>query len=764
MKTGKIASYTNSTDTLTGSLIVAGGVAIGHDVHGGGNLTVRTINCDEITTSKANFPATGNTACLFFNNSDASTYADHKVLSLNFNNHAESKVETAVGDSADVLIQQFATDLNGLNIVVINDGVYELSLTSSISAGSTTVYFKLYHYNGATETLIGTSSLVDITDTATEIYNKLAVAKLAFNGSTDRLIIRLYATKLASGSATVTTLFEGSSNIGFVYSPIIQLTPSTIPCLSITNNTASTDTGTGCLITKGGCAIQGNLHVGGTITGSNLTNTNSGDITLTSIGSTANANGASLSGQQLQLQPAGTEFGGVVTTGTQSFAGNKTFTDTTASTSTGTGALVVAGGIGCAKSIYSGQTITCDNVQGGDPGFYMKKDGTNQALFYYDSVGGISLVDYTNNSVWLSQSAKTKGSVVSLNNTLDNGSGDMKVAGTTASTSTNTGALVVSGGLGVAGTGNFGGGLVAGGNISCKNITTSDSSYGFEIFAPNNIPTIRAAHWGTDYVPVHIGALSQLVVDNTTDSISTSTGALLVSGGIGSVGSINAGGVIAGRGTLPGSANGKQVYVGYDNSVGDGVGIIQSVEPNVANRSLTINPNGGTVNIGAYSVCWVQNNTDSTSTATGALIVSGGIGCGGTIYCAGLNVNGSSLSTPSSTSFTATWDGVISPSPTSTVYCYKTGNLVSLVISGVYGTLTTQSYFSLNAGSLLGSDYRPSASNCDFDCSIYDGGAVTYGRVFLNTTGGIYVYKGLWENFDAGSVGWNTIHVTYYKY
>jgi hypothetical protein len=58
---------------------------------------------------------------------------------------------------------------------------------------------------------------------------------------------------------------------------------------------------------------------------SNTSGTNSGDVSLTSIGSSPNANGASISGQVLNLQPASASFGGVVTTGQQSFAGGKIF-------------------------------------------------------------------------------------------------------------------------------------------------------------------------------------------------------------------------------------------------------------------------------------------------------------------------------------------------------------------------------------------------------------------------------------------------------
>lgn len=69
----------------------------------------------------------------------------------------------------------------------------------------------------------------------------------------------------------------------------------------------------------------------GTVTASNLSGTNTGDVTLAVIGSTPNANAASLSGQVLNLQPASSSFGGVVTTGTQTFYGTKTIGNNTSS-------------------------------------------------------------------------------------------------------------------------------------------------------------------------------------------------------------------------------------------------------------------------------------------------------------------------------------------------------------------------------------------------------------------------------------------------
>ena len=82
---------------------------------------------------------------------------------------------------------------------------------------------------------------------------------------------------------------------------------------------------TGCTITTSGALTCDGAGAFSNFSGSS-SGTNTGDITLTTIGATPNANGATLTGQVLNLQPADASFGGVVTTTTQTFAGAKTFT------------------------------------------------------------------------------------------------------------------------------------------------------------------------------------------------------------------------------------------------------------------------------------------------------------------------------------------------------------------------------------------------------------------------------------------------------
>lgn len=119
-----------------------------------------------------------------------------------------------------------------------------------------------------------------------------------------------------------------------------------------------------------------------------LSGTNTGDVTLTAVGSTPSANGASLSGQALTLQPASATQPGVVTTGTQTIAGNKTLSGSITLSTSGK-LLGVWGGtpqfidMGYASN---GVQIRTASTGGGD--FTVADAGGN--LFLHSSVGGLT--------------------------------------------------------------------------------------------------------------------------------------------------------------------------------------------------------------------------------------------------------------------------------------------------------------------------------------------------------------------------------------
>ncbi len=95
--------------------------------------------------------------------------------------------------------------------------------------------------------------------------------------------------------------------------------------------------------------------------GSWVNGTVTGVTTMANIGATPNADGATISGSTLTLQPAGISFGGVVTAGLQTFGGAKTFssavTISTASNqlilSSGINQLTINSGTSAAARIYT---------------------------------------------------------------------------------------------------------------------------------------------------------------------------------------------------------------------------------------------------------------------------------------------------------------------------------------------------------------------------------------------------------------------------
>ena len=93
--------------------------------------------------------------------------------------------------------------------------------------------------------------------------------------------------------------------------------------------TSSTDNALARFDGATGKIVQNSLATlsdAGVLAATNLSGTNTGDLTLAAFGSVPNANGASLVGQVLTIQPASATQPGATTTAAQSLAGVKTFT------------------------------------------------------------------------------------------------------------------------------------------------------------------------------------------------------------------------------------------------------------------------------------------------------------------------------------------------------------------------------------------------------------------------------------------------------
>jgi hypothetical protein len=163
---------------------------------------------------------------------------------------------------------------------------------------------------------------------------------------------RLYATELydngarvltsASASASTSTL-QQVTNVGF----------TTTNRINITNTTSATSTTTGALTVSGGVGVGGNIFAGGTITAG------AGASYPVTISSNATNLSGYISASLQSLQYEAKDHRWYVSGFSKLFLNSNTLTvqQTTVSTSTNTGALVVAGGAGIAGNLYVGNRM-----------------------------------------------------------------------------------------------------------------------------------------------------------------------------------------------------------------------------------------------------------------------------------------------------------------------------------------------------------------------------------------------------------------------
>jgi hypothetical protein len=464
--------------------------------------------------------------------------------------------------------------------------------------------------------------------------------------------------------------------------------------IGISNTTdATSSTNGGTITTAGGAAFAKSVWVGTNVT---LSNTTSTLIIAGTAGSTSSTTGA--------LQCVGGSYFG----GNCLYAGLITSSLSTASTSNSTGAILLAGGLGIsnttdATSAINGGTITTAGGAAFAKSVYI---GTNLTL------------SGTTSNLTLS------GTSATLN--LSGTSSTLTISGTTASSSSTTGAVVITGGVGIGGNISIGGNITVTGSCAFSNsitasLTTSSTSNSTGVLliaggigisnatdatSAINGGTITTAGGAAFAKSVWIGTnltlsgsssnlnlsgtSSTLTISGTTTSSSSTTGAVVIAGGVGIGGNTFIGSnTLAGLSqtgslVLSGGINiSKNIYIGgsfstspwglngvqycsvatnyFDNTSSGGtvtnavitsfakptisttISTTPTIFTNVSTVYIADSPNAGT-NVSftnAYALwiasgrVFIGSNITSSSYTTGALVITGGVGIGGA-----LNVNG----------------------------------------------------------------------------------------------------------------------------
>lgn len=164
-------------------------------------------------------------------------------------------------------------------------------------------------------------------------------------------------------------------------------------------------------------------------------------------------------------------FTGTITAAAASFSGVVNVTNATASTGSGTGALVVTGGVGIGGALFTAGDVTISKAT---PNLNIQAASAGQQAsinFYSSATNKWQLIKHTDDSFLLFDVAAASTALQVVNNGgafIVNRVVD--VTSSTASTSTSTGALIVTGGVGV------GGALYAGGIIHATDATASTST------------------------------------------------------------------------------------------------------------------------------------------------------------------------------------------------------------------------------------------------------------------------------------------------
>ena len=456
------------------------------------------------------------------------------------------------------------------------------------------------------------------------------------------------AIQIVQDSATVNRwLSLGGVNNNAVYTESLRITNG--GHVAVTNTTASTSTSTGALVVSGGVGVAGAVNTGGGFSTVGAMTLPAAWTAAYGLGLSSDSNVSKVwygdgTGKELQFisrtGSTNTVRMTLTDTGALTVTGNVGITATTASTSTGTGALTCSGGVGVAGAIYAGGKVV---VNGGDAG---------AAQFAVASASGtiaanLTAGSTTNQSFGLRMFAGTSASDYGLflRNVTDtttlfkvDGVGGTTVGGTLT---VSAGSLVVD----HVGSSSPTLSLSANGSVQSRFFSNGSNTF---LESYTSTPLILRTNQTT---ALTITSGQQVQVNATTASSSTTTGALVVSGGVGVGGQINAAGAVS---SIPSSAANGTEYVGLSAQIGSDatlsscrvtIGALPSATAASRYGFITcfdngdwrrlyiggspgVAPNGGQVLIPA--------TLSSTSTSSGALVVSGGVGVAGAGYFGGI--------------------------------------------------------------------------------------------------------------------------------
>ena len=597
---------------------------------------------------------------------------------------------TAAG-AANTVLSSNGTTLNYRSIigtanqvtVTTSDLSFSLSLPQNIHAAATPTFGGLTLNGSLTAT--GGASFGGIVNAASFAGSGASLTNLnASNLATGTAA----PARLGTGTPTASTFLRGDGawiaptfTESDTLATVTGRGATTATSISLTSSTASTSPATGALIVTGGVGVGQDIQVNGTVYGTNisgngsqLTALNASNLTTgiaapSRLGSGTPSAGNYLRGDGTWAAVAYTETDTLATvTGRGATTGTAiSITNATASTTSGTGALIVTGGVGVGGNLVAGNGIGINaNPATGPAGFLNNKTATGGTTAYGVmstpsvqsdvTVAGINFYSgpsvpasvalgtvrhYHANNVLLNAgatatiqqgyfcgalsgatnnyaayfnvaSAANSWNLYCAGTAANYMQGSLQVADATASTSSTTGALVVTGGVGVGGNANIGGNASITGAVGIG----QGASTIYSLIVGKNV-TGAATAYG-------IASMGQIQADVTSGAFGYQSLPSMAAGAVlATLRHYNAGNVSIGTGTIttqqgfycaPQSGATNNFAVHLNN-------VVAANNWNLYCAGTAANYMAGTLQI--------ADATASTSTTTGALRVGGGVGIGG---------------------------------------------------------------------------------------------------------------------------------------
>ena len=329
-------------------------------------------------------------------------------------------------------------------------------------------------------------------------------------------------------------------------------------------------------------------------------------------------------------------------------------------TSKTTGALVVGGGVGVGGDVYASSTVLSGDLTVDTDTLIVNSTtdrvGINKAApaVALDVVGDVVISDdFTVDTDTLRVDAVTDR--VGINVSAPDASlhvvGNAHVQNTTEAFSTVTGAMTIAGGLGVTanvhatqfhGDGSKLTGLVTTLEDVANNGNTMSNVIIFEN-ATTGLVTDGKVGVSTRAPNANLHVVGNVHVADTTEAFSTVTGAVTITGGMGVVGNVHAAQYHGDGSKLTGLVTTLEDVANNGNTMSNVIIFENETTGLVTDGRIGVSTRAPDANLHVVGNVHVADTTESFSTVTGAMTITGGMGVVGNVHAAQYHGDGSKL-------------------------------------------------------------------------------------------------------------------------